>query len=122
MAGITYGYVRVSTQEQNEARQLAAMQEFGVAEENIVVEKLSGKDFCRPRYQRLLAILRYGGALAGKSIDRLGRNYMEILERWSATVILPHPVYGFHRLKPSMWKFCGKIFTVGAKLFPNPAD
>lgn len=48
MAGIMYGYVRVSTQEQNEARQLAAMQEFGVAEENIVVEKLSGKDFCHP--------------------------------------------------------------------------
>ena len=54
MADNTYGYVRVSTQEQNEARQLAAMLEFGVTEENIVVEKMSGKDFRRPRYQRLI--------------------------------------------------------------------
>lgn len=49
----TYGYVRVSTQEQNEARQLAAMQKFGVAQENIIVEKISGKDFHRPRLERL---------------------------------------------------------------------
>ena len=53
MEGRTYGYVRVSTQEQNEARQLAAMRKFGVAEENIIVEKLSGKNFNRPRYQNL---------------------------------------------------------------------
>ena len=54
MGSNTYGYVRVSTQEQNEARQLTAMREFGVEEENIIVEKLSGKDFQRPRYQRLV--------------------------------------------------------------------
>ncbi len=84
MADNTYGYVRVSTQEQNEARQLAAMLEFGVTEENIVVEKMSGKDFRRPRYQRLIKSLRTGDVLVVKSIDRLGRNYTEILEQWAS--------------------------------------
>lgn len=78
-----YGYVRVSARDQNEARQVTAMREFGVPEENIVVEKLSGKDFQRPRYQRLVRILRVGDVLAVKSIDRLGRNYEEILEQWT---------------------------------------
>ena len=78
-----YGYVRVSTQEQNEARQLTAMRKFGVGEENIIVEKLSGKDFRRPRYQRLVRGLQPGDVLVVKSIDRLGRNYNEILEQWS---------------------------------------
>ena len=81
MSETTYGYVRVSTQEQNEARQLAAMREFGVAEENIIIEKLSGKDFNRPRYQRLVKSLRPEDVLVVKSIDRLGRNYEEILEQ-----------------------------------------
>lgn len=76
----TYGYVRVSTREQNEARQLAAMREFGVAEKNIVTEKLSGKDFNRPPYQRLVKQLGPEDVLVVKSIDRLGRNYEEILE------------------------------------------
>lgn len=79
----TYGYVRVSTQEQNEARQLTAMRKFGVPEENIISEKLSGKDFQRPRYQRLVKNLRAGDVLVVKSIDRLGRNYEEILGQWS---------------------------------------
>ena len=57
MGNNTYGYVRVSTQEQNEARQLTAMREFGVEEKNIIVEKLSGKDFDRPLYQRLVETL-----------------------------------------------------------------
>lgn len=83
MSGNTYGYVRVSTQEQNEARQLAAMRKFGVPEENVVVEKLSGKDFNRPRYQRLVRALRREDVLVVKSIDRLGRNYTEILDQWS---------------------------------------
>ena len=83
MTETTYGYVRVSTQEQNEARQLAAMQEFGVAEKNIIIEKLSGKDFNHPCYQRLVRALRPGDVLVVKSIDRLGRNYDEILEQWS---------------------------------------
>ena len=79
----TYGYVRVSTQEQNEARQLAAMREFGVAKENIIIEKMSGKDFHRPRYQQLVRALKPKDVLVVKSIDRLGRNYDEILEQWS---------------------------------------
>ena len=83
MKGTVYGYVRVSTREQNEARQLAAMREFGVEDERIVVEKLSGKDFRRPRYQRLVKGLRQKDVLVIKSIDRLGRNYTEILEQWA---------------------------------------
>ena len=78
----TYGYARVSTQEQNEARQLAALREFGVKEEKIIIEKVSGKDFSRPRYRRLVKRLRPGDVLVVKSIDRLGRNYEEILEQW----------------------------------------
>lgn len=78
-----YGYIRVSTKDQNEARQLAAMQEFGVCEKNMVVEKLSGKDFCRPLYQKLIARLQPNDVLVVKSIDRLGRNYTEILDQWT---------------------------------------
>ena len=83
MSGCTYGYVRVSTREQNEARQFDAMRGFGVAEKNIIVEKLSGKDFNRPRYRRLVKKLRPEDVLVVKSIDRLGRNYDEILEQWA---------------------------------------
>lgn len=83
MAGKTYGYVRVSTQEQNEARQLSAMREFGVEDKNIVTEKQSGKNFNRPLYQHLVNCLRPDDVLVVKSIDRLGRNYNEILEQWS---------------------------------------
>ena len=83
MEGKTYGYVRVSTHEQNEARQLAAMRKFGVAEENIVTEKLSGKDFNRPLYQQLVKRLGPEDVLVVKSIDRLGRNYEEILDQWA---------------------------------------
>ncbi|MCC8079090.1 MAG: recombinase family protein [Oscillospiraceae bacterium] len=77
-----YGYVRVSTREQNEDRQMIAMREHDVPEENIVVEKQSGKDFDRPMYQRLLRRLRSGDLLYIKSIDRLGRNYDEIQNQW----------------------------------------
>ena len=83
MEGNTYGYVRVSTQEQNESRQLDAMREFGVADEHVIVEKLSGKDFNRPQYQQLVKSLQSGDVLVVKSIDRLGRNYDEILEQWA---------------------------------------
>ena len=100
MESNTYGYVRVSTQEQNEARQLSAMREFGVREENIIVEKLSGKDFHRPLYQRMVKALRPGDVFVVKSIDRLGRNYEEILEQWgnitkkrrAAIVVLDMPL------------------------------
>ena len=105
MEGTTYGYVRVSTQEQNEARQLAAMREFGVAEQNIIVEKLSGKDFNRPRYQRLVRGIGAEDVLVVKSIDRLGRNYEEILNQWgfitkkrkAAIVVLDMPLLDTRR-------------------------
>ena len=83
MKGNTYGYVRVSTQEQNEARQLAAMRKFGVPERNVITEKISGKDFDRPKYQWLIQNLCPGDILVIKSIDRLGRSYEEILEQWA---------------------------------------
>lgn len=78
----TYGYVRVSSRDQNEERQVTAMEEFGVERKSIVVEKQSGKDFERPKYIRLLKRLREDDILVVKSIDRLGRNYDEILEQW----------------------------------------
>lgn len=77
-----YGYIRVSTKEQNEERQLIAMREFGIPEENIVIEKQSGKDFERPGYKTLMKTLKAGDTFVIKSIDRLGRNYEEILEQW----------------------------------------
>lgn len=83
MAGIMYGYARVSTRNQKEDRQLAALKDFGVAEERITVEKQSGKNFDRPLYQSLAQALRPGDVLVIKSIDRLGRNYDEILEQWA---------------------------------------
>lgn len=73
-----YGYVRVSTKEQNEDRQMIAMREFGVKDDNIVLDKQSGKDFKRPGYRRLVRKLKAGDTLVIKSIDRLGRNYDEI--------------------------------------------
>lgn len=82
MEGTTYGYVRVSTQEQNEARQLIALREAAVPEQNIYMDKQSGKDFNRPAYQQMMKKLKRGDLLIIKSIDRLGRNYEEILEQW----------------------------------------
>lgn len=76
-----YGYVRVSTREQNERRQLAALWEFGIEEDRIYMDKQSGKNFERAQYQRLLGRLERGDTLVVKSIDRLGRNYEEILEQ-----------------------------------------
>ena len=78
----TYGYVRVSTKDQNESRQMAAMQEFGVGDSCIILDKQSGKNFDRPGYRRLMRKLKAGDTLVIKSIDRLGRNYDEILEQW----------------------------------------
>ena len=77
-----YGYVRVSTKDQNEERQLISMREAGLAEREIFVDKQSGKDFQRPQYRRLMRRLKRGDVLIVKSIDRLGRNYDEILEQW----------------------------------------
>lgn len=77
-----YGYVRVSTKDQNEARQLLAMDAFGVASKNVIVEKQSGKDFERPKYKWLIRHIKKDDTLVIKSIDRLGRNYEEIIEQW----------------------------------------
>ena len=77
-----YGYIRVSSRDQNEDRQVIAMREFGIAEKNLVIDKQSGKDFARPGYRRLLRKLKPNDTLVIKSIDRLGRNYDEVLEQW----------------------------------------
>lgn len=96
----TFGYIRVSTREQNEARQVVALHEFGITDEYIFMDKLSGKDFNRPAYQVLLHSLQPGDVLVIKSIDRLGRNYEEILDQWriitkekqAAIVVLDMPL------------------------------
>lgn len=95
-----YGYVRVSTREQNEDRQLVAMRNFGVVDSSIFLDKQSGKDFHRKAYQKLLKKLKPGDTLVIKSVDRLGRNYGEILEQWriitkekqTAVVVLDIPL------------------------------
>lgn len=100
MNAISYGYVRVSTREQNETRQVIAMQAFGIAPEHIYIEKQSGKDFNRPQYKRLMRKMKQGDVLVIKSIDRLGRNYDEIIEQWrmitkrkgAAIVVLDMPL------------------------------
>lgn len=78
----TYGYARVSTKEQNERRQLLALTKFPVPKENIYLDKISGKDFHRPKYNKMIKNLKAGDVLIVQSIDRLGRNYEEILEQW----------------------------------------
>ncbi len=95
-----YGYVRVSTREQNEQRQIIAMKEHGIDAARIFMDKQSGKDFERKNYKRLLRKLKSGDTLVIKSIDRLGRNYEEILEQWrcitkekqAAIVVLDMPL------------------------------
>lgn len=77
-----FGYIRVSTKEQCEERQLIALRKFPVQEDKIFMDKLSGKDFNRPQYKKLLMKLTRGDILVVKSIDRLGRNYEEILNQW----------------------------------------
>ena len=77
-----YGYVRVSTREQNLERQILAMKEEGIEDKNIYAAQMSGKDFDRPKYNRLMKKLKPGDLLGIKSIDRLGRKYTEILEQW----------------------------------------
>ena len=79
---MTYGYIRVSTKEQNEDRQRIALMDVGVPEKNIILDKQSGKDFNRPGYLRLCKKVKPGDTLFIKSIDRLGRNYNDILEQW----------------------------------------
>ena len=82
MTGNIFGYVRVSSVEQNEDRQLIALENVGVAKRNIFIDKQSGKNFERPKYKRLVKKLKPGDLLYIQSIDRLGRNYIEIQEQW----------------------------------------
>lgn len=77
-----YGYIRVSSRDQNEDRQMIALKEAGIDEKNIFMDKQSGKDFNRPQYKKLYLKLKDGDVLYIKSIDRLGRNYDEIIEQW----------------------------------------
>lgn len=77
-----YGYARVSSKDQNEARQIIALSQFPVKKENIYIDKFNGKDFDRPKYSELIKILKEQDILVIKEIDRLGRNYEEILEQW----------------------------------------
>lgn len=77
-----YGYIRVSSLDQNEARQVIAMQERGISDSHLFIDKQSGKDFQRPQYNALLETLKAGDLLCIMSIDRLGRGYKEVQEQW----------------------------------------
>ena len=100
-----YGYARVSTKEQNEQRQIVALEEFGLDRKQIFTDKQSGKDFERTNYRKLVRRLKDGDTLVVKSIDRLGRNYEEILEQWriitkdkgAAIVVLDMPLLDTRR-------------------------
>ena len=113
----TYGYVRVSTREQNEERQLIALREGSVPDANLFVDKQSGKDFDRPQYQRMVRKLKKDDLLYIKSIDRLGRNYEEILEQWRVLtkekridiVVLDMPLLDTRRGKDLMGTFLSDI-------------
>ena len=80
--GMAYGYARVSSRDQHEERQMIALKQWGIEERDIFLDKVSGKDFNRQQYQRMLRRLKKGDLLVVKSIDRLGRNYNEIIEQW----------------------------------------
>jgi len=113
----TYGYVRVSTREQNEDRQVIALGEVGVVGSQIYLDKQSGKDFKRPQYKKLLRKLKKDDLLYIKSIDRLGRNYEEILQQWRVLikekgvdiVVLDMPLLDTRRGKDLMGTFLSDI-------------
>ena len=112
-----YGYIRVSTRDQNEERQVIAMREFGVPEKNMVIDKQSGKNFARPGYRRLVKKLKPADTLVIKSIDRLGRNYDDVLEQWRLLtkekqvdiVVLDMPLLDTRRGKDLMGTFLSDI-------------
>ena len=113
----TYGYIRVSTREQNEDRQLIALREMSVPEQNIFMDKQSGKDFNRPQYKKLVKRLKPDDLLYIKSIDRLGRNYEEIQNQWRILtkekkidiVVLDMPLLDTRRGKDLMGTFLSDI-------------
>lgn len=117
MAGHIYGYIRVSTREQNEDRQLVALQNLNIPAGQIYMDKQSGKDFNRPMYRKLLRRLKKGDLLYIKSIDRLGRNYEEILTQWRVLtkekqvdiVVLDMPLLDTRRGKDLMGTFLSDI-------------
>ena len=112
-----YGYIRVSTREQNEDRQLVAMLLAGVGLENIYTDKQSGKDFERPQYKKLVRRLKREDLLYIKSIDRLGRNYQEVQEQWRLLtkekgvdiVVLDMPLLDTRRGRDLMGTFLADI-------------
>ncbi len=112
-----YGYIRVSSQDQNEARQVVALEELGISKNKIYMDKSSGKDFNRKSYQRLLKRLNEDTVLFVKSIDRLGRNYEEIIEQWRIItkvkkvdiVVLDMPLLDTRREKNLMGTFIADI-------------
>ena len=112
-----YSYIRVSTKDQNEDRQLLAMAELHIPRKNIFIDKQSGKDFNRPQYKKLLRKLKKDDLLFIKSIDRLGRNYAEILEQWRILtkekkidiVVLDMPLLDTRRGKDLMGTFLSDI-------------
>ena len=112
-----YGYVRVSTKEQNEERQLVAMRELNIPERNLFVDKQSGKNFDRPQYKKLVRRLKKDDLLYIKSIDRLGRNYEEIQNQWriltkergADIVVLDMPLLDTRRGKNLMGTFLSDI-------------
>lgn len=112
-----YGYIRVSSRDQNEDRQLIALKEVGVPEKNIYLDKKSGKDFNRPQYKKLLRKMKKDDLLYIKSIDRLGRNYEEILQQWRVLtkekgidiVVLDMPLLDTRRGKDLMGTFLSDI-------------
>lgn len=115
--GKIYGYIRVSTREQNEDRQVIALLEADVSKQNIFIDKQSGKNFERPQYQKLFRKLKKDDLLYVKSIDRLGRNYAEILEQWRILtkdkgvdiVVLDMPLLDTRRGKDLMGTFLSDI-------------
>ncbi len=112
-----YGYIRVSTQNQNDDRQRLALLNFGILEKNIFTDKQNGKDFNRPAYKRLMRKLKPDDTLVIKSIDRLGRNYVEILDQWkiisehkkTAIVVLDMPLLDTRRGKDLVGTFLSDI-------------
>ena len=112
-----FGYIRVSTREQNIERQLIALREAGVRKKDIYIDKQSGKDFERPAYIKMMSMIQKDDLLIIKSIDRLGRNYQEIMEQWRIIIkeknadirILDMPLLDTTKTKDLMGTFISDI-------------